>query len=80
MNFDCGQNPKQGDPWCSLREEIKKMKKELSGRAFLQAADQHWSGQPPLTGPSHRILPINLIDTLAHVIKSLMFLTPKTFQ
>lgn len=29
MDFDCGQNPKLGDPWYNLRKGIKEIQKEI---------------------------------------------------
>lgn len=34
MNFDCGQNPKPGDPWDILGKETKEMHKEIKWQGF----------------------------------------------
>lgn len=65
MNFDYSQNPKQGDPGITSGRKFRKCKKNVSSRAFPQAADQVASfPKRSLYG----VLAITPRDTLAHII------------
>lgn len=68
MNFDCGQNPKPGDPWDILGKETKEMHKEIKWQGFPTSSwpASVWAASFPKRSP-YGVLPINLTDTLAHV-------------